>query len=185
MKTCDICGGKRGFFHSFRCQDGVICKNCYRIVSGNYATTITGKTIQELKKIYIQNAQPLDLGADGFETTRKIGSLLLIDEGRRKFCVLNHPKKNGSAARPQIYSRSDVTAVRLQLRPAFSQDELEKLMDDKSKEQTADSLSVQISLKDGQVCRIPLLTSPVRLSTYAFRQSYQLARQMVEALNTL
>ena len=126
MKTCDICGGKRGLLHSFRCQDGVICKNCYRIVSGNFANTITDKTLSELKKIYIRNAQPLDLGSDGFETTRKIGSWLLVDEKRHKFCLLQNPKKNAAAARPRVYARSDLAAVHVQLRPEFSREELEK-----------------------------------------------------------
>lgn len=54
-KTCDICGQKIGL-KAFHCQDGVLCKDCYKLVSNNLTSTITAKTLLELKSIYIQNA---------------------------------------------------------------------------------------------------------------------------------
>ena len=56
-KTCDICGGKTGFRNRFRCQDGVVCKRCYRIVSGNFATTIVKTPLSELKQRYLRFAE--------------------------------------------------------------------------------------------------------------------------------
>ena len=55
-KTCGICGGRIGFGNRFRCQDGAVCKRCYRIVSGNYATTIVKTPLSELKKRYLRFA---------------------------------------------------------------------------------------------------------------------------------
>lgn len=54
--VCDICGGKTGFRNQFRCQDGVICKNCYQIVTNNFSSTITKLTLRELKEVYVKNA---------------------------------------------------------------------------------------------------------------------------------
>jgi len=56
-KTCDICGGKAKF-PSFRCQDGVVCKNCYLVVSNGYTSTIAKATLDELKRLYIKNTLP-------------------------------------------------------------------------------------------------------------------------------
>lgn len=53
-KKCDLCGAQTGF-RSFRCQDGVICKNCYLIVSSGYTETIAKRTLHELKQIYVRN----------------------------------------------------------------------------------------------------------------------------------
>ena len=53
-KICDICHEPTGF-RSFRCVDGVVCKNCYLIVSNGYTGTIAKKTLTELKKVYIKN----------------------------------------------------------------------------------------------------------------------------------
>ena len=62
-KTCDICGGKTGW-RSFRCQDGVVCRNCYLIVSSGYTTTIAKLTLDDLKRIYVKNTLPPDQVGD-------------------------------------------------------------------------------------------------------------------------
>lgn len=54
---CDICGGKTGFRNIFRCQDGVICKKCYQVVSNDFSHTIAKLTLVELKETYIENAK--------------------------------------------------------------------------------------------------------------------------------
>ena len=46
-RMCDLCGKKTGW-RAFHCQDGVICKDCYKIVSNHYTTTVTGKTLAVL-----------------------------------------------------------------------------------------------------------------------------------------
>lgn len=57
---CDLCGGKTGFLNRFRCQDGAVCKRCYRIVSGNYKTTIASTPLSELKRRYVRFGELLD-----------------------------------------------------------------------------------------------------------------------------
>ena len=47
--NCDICGEKLGF-RKFHCQDVVVCKKCYAVVSNGFTETITKKTLAELKK---------------------------------------------------------------------------------------------------------------------------------------
>ena len=49
--NCDLCGEKLGF-RKFHCQDGVVCKKCYAIVSKGFSETIAKKTLAELKKTY-------------------------------------------------------------------------------------------------------------------------------------
>ena len=49
--NCDLCGEKLGF-RKFHCQDGVVCKKCYAIVSNGFSETIAKKTLAELKKTY-------------------------------------------------------------------------------------------------------------------------------------
>ena len=56
-KICGICGAKTGFLNRFRCQDGEVCKCCYRIVSGNYAVTVAETPLSELKRRYIRFAE--------------------------------------------------------------------------------------------------------------------------------
>ena len=105
--NCDICGEKLGF-RKFHCQDGVVCKKCYAVVSNGFTETITKKTLAELKKTYEANAVPLDLGEDGFVVTRKIQSLLLIDEQNKKFCISGNPTVSKEYSRPEIYHYEDL-----------------------------------------------------------------------------
>ncbi|MBQ6207705.1 MAG: DUF4428 domain-containing protein [Oscillospiraceae bacterium] len=67
-QLCDICGGTTGFRNRFRCQDGVICKNCYRIVSGVYTTTVAKLTLAELKRRYIRNTEALESVRNEYES---------------------------------------------------------------------------------------------------------------------
>ena len=105
--NCDICGEKLGF-RKFHCQDGVVCKKCYAVVSNGFTETITKKTLAELKKTYEANAVPIDLGEDGFVVTRKIQSLLLIDEQNKKFCISGNPTVSKEYSRPEIYHYEDL-----------------------------------------------------------------------------
>lgn len=174
-KTCDICGGKTGFMNAFRCQDGVICKNCYKIVSGNYAATITKMTLTELKKRYIQNAQPLDLGEDGFQSTRKIGSFLLLDEKNNKLCILNNQKLTRQNTRPEIIPYAAVDNCQLVSEPKLSGQQLSALAKDKSSTVVIHRLAVRLNLKDTGAREITIIPTSVRVSSFAFRQGYKVA----------
>lgn len=181
-KTCDICGGKTGVFNSFRCQDGTICKNCYKIVSGNYAATITKLTLSELKRLYIQNAQPLGIGEDGFETTRKIGSFLLLDDRNRKFCILNNQKLTHQSTRPEVFPYAALSGVRLISVPGYSAQQLSALAANKGSAVVIKKLAVRLDLKDAGSQEIVIIPTPVRTSTFAFRQGYKIAENIFDCL---
>lgn len=180
-KICDICGGKIGF-HAFHCQDGMICKNCYRIVSGNYANTITKMTLVELKKRYIQNAQPLEMGEDGFQITKKVGAFLLLDEKNRKFCVLNNQKMTGRNTRPEIYPYAALERAQLIADPQLSEEQLKTLAANRDSDTVVRKLTVCLWLKNGSRREITVIPTPVRVSSFAFRQAYKVAEELLDCL---
>lgn len=184
-KSCDICGAKAGLFNAFRCQDGVVCKRCYRIVSNNYATTISGMTLLELKKNYIKNAQPVDMGEGGFQTTRKIGAFLLLDEKKRKFCILNNQKMTGENTRPEIYPYAVFESAQIISEPNFSAEQLSALAEDKSNSSVIRKLAVQLHLKGIGTREIVIVPTPVRASSFAFRQAYKVAKEVFDCLTHL
>lgn len=185
MKTCEICGGKIGLFQTFRCRDGVICKKCYKIVSGNYATTITKMTLDELKKSYIKNAQPLDMGEGGFQTTRKIGGSLLLDEKNRKFCILSNQTLTGQSARPAVFPYAALQSVQLVSEPKFSAEQLSALAAEKSGKAVVQRLAVRICLEGAGTREITILPSPVRAASFAFRQGYKVAEEIRDCLTRI
>ena len=184
-KSCDICGGKTGFLNTFRCQDGAICKNCYKIVSGNFANTITQMTLMDLKRLYIKNAQPLDMGEGGFKTTRKIGSFLLLDEKNRKFCILNNQKMTGQNTRPEIFLCQDLKSAGISASPNFSEEQLSSLAAEKDSDAVIRKLSVRLELKSAGVREIAIIPTPVRASSFAFRQGHKVAKEILECLRSI
>ena len=184
-KTCDICGGKTGFLNTFRCQDGAICKNCYKIVSGNFANTITRMTLMDLKRLYIKNAQPLDMGEGGFKTTLKIGSFLLLDEKNRKFCILNNQKMTGKNTRPEIFPCEVLKSAGISASPTFTEEQLSSLAEKKDSETVIKKLSVRLELKGAGVREITVIPTPVRTSSFAFRQGYKMAQEILKCLRSI
>lgn len=183
--VCDICGGKTGFRNTFRCQDGVICKNCYRIVSNNYTSTITKSTLLDLKKIYIKNAPPVDMGAEGFRTTKKIGSFLLLDEENRKFCLLSNRNLTKEYARPEVFRYEELEAYQLVCDPKLTTADLDALSRDKHSTAVVQRLVVRLKLKDKGSRDIVAVPSPVRTSSFAFRKAYQETVKLLQALEEL
>ena len=167
--NCDICGEKLGF-RKFHCQDGVVCKKCYAVVSNGFTETITKKTLAELKKTYEANAVPIDLGEDGFVVTRKIQSLLLIDEQNKKFCISGNPTVSKEYSRPEIYHYEDLMGY---------------LKEDKKTVKVIKKLKVRMKIKGVGIKDLVVLASPVRSSTYAFRKSYQVAMDILKELNAI
>lgn len=183
VKTCDICGGKTGVFQAFRCQDGVVCKKCYQIASGNYATTISKMTLNEVKKNYIKNAQPLDLGEGGFQTTRKVGGLLLLDEKNHKFCILGNQKLTGQNTRPAIFPNTALLSFQLVSEPELSPEQLSALAAEKSGKEVIQRLAVRLCLNGVGMREITIVPSPVRTSSFAFRQGYRIAEEILDCLS--
>lgn len=62
--VCDICGAVTGR-KKFRCRDGVLCKNCYQIVTNNFSGTVADRDLKDLKMIYVQNVYRAGLIATG------------------------------------------------------------------------------------------------------------------------
>lgn len=188
MSSCDICGGKTGLFHTFRCRDGKLCKKCYQIASGNYASTISGLTLTEVKKRYIRNAQPLDMGEDGFQTTKKIGAFLLLDEKNQKFCVLSNSKLtggNGGASSPKIFLYHNLLSIQLVSNPPFPPDSLTSLASAKDSATVIRRLAVRLSLRDAQTHDIVVIPTPVRTSSFAFRRGLKYAMEICDCLNSV
>ena len=182
--NCDICGEKLGF-RKFHCQDGVVCKKCYAVVSNGFTETITKKPLAELKKTYEANAVPIDLGEDGFVVTRKIQSLLLIDEQNKKFCISGNPTVSKEYSRPEIYHYEDLMGYMLICEPELTPEELVHLKEDKKTVKVIKKLKVRMKIKGVGIKDLVVLASPVRSSTYAFRKSYQVAMDILKELNAI
>ena len=182
--SCDICGEKLGF-RKFHCQDVVVCKKCYAVVSNGFTETITKKTLAELKKTYEANAVPIDLGEDGFVVTRKIQSLLLIDEQNKKFCISGNPTVSKEYSRPEIYHYEDLMGYMLMCEPELTPEELVHLKEDKKTVKVIKKLKVRMKIKGVGIKDLVVLASPVRSSTYAFRKSYQVAMDILKELNAI
>ena len=183
--TCDLCGGKTGFLNRFRCQDGAVCKNCYRIVSGNYSDTIARKSLKELKRLYVQNARPLDLGEDGFQVTRRMDPYVLLDETNGKLCLLNNRKLTGRNTRPEILPREKLKGVRLVSEPDLPPERLAELASDRKQSEIIRRLCVRLDLKGGGSREIVIIPTPVRSSSLAFRKGRQTADKVRAALSEL
>ena len=180
-KECDICGNKIGF-KGFHCQDGVVCKKCYGAVSNGYTGTITKKTLAELKKTYEKNAVPIEMGEGGFETTRRVKTFLLIDERNRKFCIPGNPSVTKVYGRPEIYHYRELEGYKLACDPELSPEELTYLKENKKSVKVVKKLRVRLKIRGKGIRDITIVSSPVRSSCFAFRQSYGVAMNIMKEL---
>lgn len=183
-RVCDICGSKIGW-KGFRCQDGIVCKKCYAVVSNGFTGTITGKTLAELKKTYQTNAVPLDLGEGGFETSRRVKTFLLIDERNRKFCIPGNPTVTKEYKRPEIYRFDQLQGYKLICEPEMSPEELAELKENRKMVKVIRKLKVRMRIRGEGIRDITIISSPVRSSGFAFRQSYQIAMNIMRELDEI
>lgn len=183
-KTCDICGNKTGW-KGFRCQNGVVCKKCYAVVSNGFTGTITKKTLAELKKTYEMNRGPIDMGEGGFETSRRVKTFLLIDERNRKFCIPGNPTVTKEYSRPEIYRYEKLQGYKLVCEPELSPEELANLKEDKKNMKVIKKLKVRLRICGQGIRDITVVASPVRSSSFAFRQSYQIAMDILKELDDI
>lgn len=181
-RICDICGGTIGF-KAFHCLDGMLCKNCYRIVSNQFTTTITGSTLLDLKMTYIKNAAPIDLGSGGFRITKKIGTFLFLDEQHKKFCIPSNQKITGQYTRPKIYRFGELSSYKLVADPPMPPEKLATLSENKRNSVIVKKLCVRLRMKNGNTRDVVVIPSPVRSSSYAFRKSYQIAMDLLRDLD--
>lgn len=184
-KICDICGGPTGFRNTFRCQDGVICKNCYKIVSNQFTTTITKSTLAELKKTYIKNAAPLDMGEGGFWATKKIANYLMLDENNRKFCISSNRMVSGEYSKPEIFRYEDLGSYKMVSDPKLPQEQLAVLAVDKHNTMVIKKLVVRIRITNVGVRDLIIIPTPVRSNSFAFRRAYKTAEEVMSGLDRI
>ncbi|MBP3700331.1 MAG: DUF4428 domain-containing protein [Lachnospiraceae bacterium] len=181
-KVCDICGNKTGW-RSFHCQDGVICKECYKIVSNHFTTIITQKTLAELQDTYETNAVPMDLGADGFVVSKSIGAYLLVDETHHKFCLPSNRNITKQYAPPEIFTFDKLDGYMLACEPALSYEQLAALAENRKESVTVQRMTLRLRITGAGVKEIVLIPSPVRSSSYAFRKSFAAAKEILKELD--
>ncbi|MGL4790066.1 MAG: hypothetical protein ACRCW1_01550 [Anaerotignaceae bacterium] len=183
-KTCDLCKKETGW-RSFRCVDGVLCKDCYSLVSNQFTSTITSCTLEELKKRYEKNVASIPLGSDGFSVTKKIGQYLLIDEQRKKFCIPSNKYITKRVLRPEIYQYSQLEGYQLLSEPNFPAEQLATLAGKQQECVVINRLLIKLRLKDVGIKEIIIIPSPVRTTSFAFRRSYKFAKEIMKELQHL
>lgn len=180
MKTCDICHEPIGMFNKFRYADGYICKACYKKASRNYTETITTKKLDELKALCSAKKEI----EEDFQVTGRIGNYLLVDEPDHKICILNNRMTAGQVSDPEFYSVEEIAECRLICQPAMPLEELEEKVN-RREEGSISALKVRIDLQNGRKKEIILISKPVRIKSYAFRQSFTFAKRITDEIHRL
>lgn len=182
MKTCDVCQKPLGVFNKFRYADGYICKECYKKASNHFAETIVKKNLSEIKALCEKYEETQ---TDEFKITGKIGNFLLIDEENQKICLPNNRMVKKEAALPEFYGIEDIERCKIEVEPKQSIDELEHKAE-RREEGTVNCLKVRLWITGKRnIAEITLLSNPVRIKSYAFRQSLQFARKIETEIKRL
>ena len=182
MKTCDVCQKPLGVFNKFRYADGYICKECYKKASNHFAETITKKTLPEIEELCKKYEETQ---TDEFQITGKIGNFLLIDELHQKICLPNNRMVKKEATLPEFYAIEDIEHCKIEVNPKQSVDELEHKAQ-RREDGTVNYLKVKLWITGQKnIAEISLLSNPVRIKSYAFRQSLQFARKIEAEINRL
>ena len=175
-RTCDVCGSELGLFRSFRYADGAICRFCYEKASRHYTETIRTKSLAEVKRL-CETKQDVEAYYN-FHVTGKIGNYMLIDEKNRKLCLLGNRMTGSPVEEPRFLDLEKVTGCRIIWEPQIPPEEMEQLVKEQRSEQTVSRMEVEFMLDDNAAERIRLITKPVRIRSYAFRQSYRFANRI-------
>mgnify|MGYP000688427969 FL=1 len=182
MKTCDVCQKPLGVFNKFRYADGYICKECYKKASNHFAETIVKKNLSEIKELCERYEATQ---TDEFQITRKIGNFLLIDEIHQKICLPNNRMVKKEAALPEFYAIEDIEQCRIEVDPKQSIEALEHKAE-RREDGTVNYLKVKLWITGNKkLAEISLISNPVRIKSYAFRQSLQFARKIEQEINRL
>lgn len=183
MGNCDVCGAKLGIMGRFRCDGGYICKACYRKASRQFTETTTKKTLAEIRKLCQEEDR--EIRDQEFEIDERIGNYVLLDRKNHKICLLNNRAVSQHAAAPEFYSVEEIKDCRLVSIPNMTEEELDEKVRKKADE-LIDSLKICIRLQDERKpLEIPLISSRVRIKSYAFRRSYYFARRIEEGITDL
>lgn len=183
MDTCDVCGTKLRILGRFRYAEGYICKTCYKKASRQFTETITKKTRLEIQKLCHDNSSIMQ--EQNFEITGRIGNYILFDEKNRRICILSNRMTSKQISEPEFYSIGDIETCQICSVPELTKEELENKVQKKENE-VIHSLKVRIKLYDEkQIIDIVLISSRVRIKSYAFRQSYHFAKRIQEEIERL
>lgn len=183
MKTCDVCGEKLGIFSKFKYADGYICKECYKKASRYFTETIIQKDLNEIKELCQQKQDVENL--ESFEVTGKIGNYLLVDEKNKKICVPNNRITNGRVEEPEFYEVDNIIDCNIVFSPNMKFEDLQQKVLEQKDESLIEFLRVSIMTKDKKRKDIQLVSKPVRIKSYAFRQSFNFAKRIHEEINRL
>ena len=182
MKTCDVCQKPLGVFNKFRYADGYICKECYKKASNHFAETIVKKNLSEIKELCERYEATQ---TDEFQITGKIGNFLLIDEIHQKICLPNNRMVKKEAALPEFYAIEDIEQCRIEVDPKQSIEALEHKAE-RREDGTVNYLKVKLWITGNKkLAEISLISNPVRIKSYAFRQSLQFARKIEQEIKRL
>lgn len=182
MKTCDVCQKPLGVFNKFRYADGYICKECYKKASNHFAETIVKKNLSEIKELCERYEATQ---TDEFQITGKIGNFLLIDEIHQKICLPNNRMVKKEAALPEFYAIEDIEQCRIEVDPKQSIEALEHKAE-RREDGTVNYLKVKLWITGNKkLAEISLISNPVRIKSYAFRQYLQFARKIEQEINRL
>ena len=182
MRTCDVCQKTLGVFNKFRYADGYICKECYKKASNHFAETIVKKNLSDIKELCERYEATQ---TDEFQITGKIGNFLLIDEIHQKICLPNNRMVKKEAALPEFYAIEDIEQCRIEVDPKQSIEALEHKAE-RREDGTVNYLKVKLWITGNKkLAEISLISNPVRIKSYAFRQSLQFARKIEQEINRL
>ena len=173
MRTCDVCQKTLGVFNKFRYADGYICKECYKKASNHFVETIVKKNLSEIKALCEKYEETQ---TDEFKITEKIGNFLLIDRKSKNLSPNNRMVKK-EAVLPEFYAIEDIEQCEIEVDPKQLIDELEHKAE-KDQDGTVNYLKVKLWITGSKkIAEISLISNPVRIKSYAFRQSLQFTKE--------
>lgn len=179
-RTCDVCGKQLGVFKKFRYAQGYICKECYAKASRQFTQTIRDFTFEEVKELCSVERDVESF--EQFEVTGKIGNYILVDEKHGKICIPHNRLTNKKVEDPKFLEISDIKTCHIAYDPHIPMEELLQKVKEQKSEEKISFLKVELLMKNHETQVIPLLHQPVRIKSYAFRQSFQFARRIQDEL---
>lgn len=180
MKACGACNRSLGLLR-FRYRDGFVCKDCYKAASRTYTETIRQLDSAELRARCNRKNGQSDF--DDFEITDRIGNFILIDGNRKKICIVNNRLQVKGYKKPEIISLADIRYCRVSCGSSFTWEELQKA--EKMKGGHVTSLNLELFLNSSTDSQhIQVLSSPIRVKSFAFCKSLDFMKLIVEYLES-
>lgn len=180
MQKCDVCGTPLGIMNKFRCENGCICKACYKKASLNFTETIKHKDISDIKERCNKKA----INIENFEITGRIGNYIMFDEKHKKLCITNNRITQQKVEEPEIYNVKDIIKCTIDSNPKYTIKQLQEMME-KKENRIIDNLQIIIYFKNKSEKEIKLLHNPISIDSYAFRKIYTFAIRIQDKIQEL